>query len=199
MKKSLLILLTIFSSKVIAQSYQESIVKFRESYKADFISSTNSPLKESDLPFLRFYDPDSSYSVKGVFKKVEENITFTMPTSNGKIKEYTKYGIVSFSIKGQNLQLSVYRSLALMQIPKYKNYLFIPFKDGTSGKDTYGGGRYLDIESTDIENDSVILDFNKAYNPYCAFSDGYSCPIPPKDNHLKVRIEAGEKNFGKKH
>jgi uncharacterized protein (DUF1684 family) len=84
-------------------------------------------------------------------------------------------------------------------MPKYKNYLFVPFKDMTNGKETYGGGRYLDLETTDIQNDSVILDFNKAYNPYCAYSNGYSCPIPPKENHLAVSIEAGEKTFGKEH
>ncbi len=125
--------------------------------------------------------------------------TFTIPTVDGKQKEYFKYGILSFKIKGEKLQLYVYQSLALMRIPKYKNYLFIPFKDFTSGKETYGGGRYLDIEMTDIQTDVVILDFNKAYNPYCAFGDGFSCPVPPKENHLKSQIKAGEKNFKKPH
>jgi uncharacterized protein (DUF1684 family) len=86
-----------------------------------------------------------------------------------------------------------------MKNPTYKNYLFVPFKDLSSGKETYGGGRYLDFETTAIKEDLVILDFNKAYNPYCAFSSGFSCPIPPKENHLNVRVEAGEKNFKKSH
>jgi uncharacterized protein (DUF1684 family) len=82
-----------------------------------------------------------------------------------------------------------------MQIPKYRDYLFIPMKDQTSGKETYGAGRYLDASIKDIKDGKIALDFNKLYNPYCAFSEGYSCPIPPKENHLPVRIEAGEKLF----
>lgn len=200
MKRLILILLTLISSEISAQSYQESIVKHREHYKNEFLESgSNSPLKKEDLAFLRFYEPDESFKVNCTFKKSDNVSPFKMMTSSGKKKEYYKYGILSFQLQGQNVELNVYRSMDLMSIPKYKNYLFIPFKDATNGKDTYGGGRYLELETTDIQNDSVILDFNKAYNPYCAFSDGYSCPIPPKENHLVVLIEAGEKTFGKEH
>jgi uncharacterized protein (DUF1684 family) len=81
-------------------------------------------------------------------------------------------------------------------MPQYKDYLYLPFKDFTNGESTYGGGRYLDFKMSDIqENQTIIIDFNKAYNPYCAYSDGYSCPIPPSENHLQVFIEAGEKNI----
>ena len=84
-------------------------------------------------------------------------------------------------------------------MPQYRDYLFVPFKDLTNAHETYGGGRYLDFRMKDIEGASCVLDFNKAYNPYCAYSEGYNCPIPPRENHLEVRVEAGEMGFGKAH
>ena len=199
MNKIILLISIFLTFHTTAQTYQEFITKHRQDYKNEFLKSANSPLKQADLAYLDFYKIDSSFRVKCKFTQTVDKATFTIPTSDGKQKEYFKYGIVTFTVKGQVQQLNVYRSLALMRMPQYKNYLFIPFKDQTNAKETYGGGRYLDIETTDIQEDVVILDFNKAYNPYCAFGDGFSCPIPPKENHLKIGIEAGEKNFKKPH
>jgi uncharacterized protein (DUF1684 family) len=81
----------------------------------------------------------------------------------------------------------------------YKNYLFLLFTDATSGADSYGGGRYIDLSMQDIIDNSVLIDFNKAYNPYCAYASGYNCPIPPRENHIPFPIKAGEKDFGKSH
>jgi uncharacterized protein (DUF1684 family) len=97
------------------------------------------------------------------------------------------------------VQLTVYRSLALANIPAYKDYLLLLFTDDTNGKTTYGGGRYIDMRENEFKNGEVTLDFNKAYNPYCAFSSGYSCPKPPDENHLTIAVEAGEKIYGKAH
>lgn len=176
-----------------AQAWKDSVEVFREKYKKAFLEEANSPLKADDLQYLQFYQPDSLYQVEGRFSKISDGTIFKFPTSNGKIKEYIKYGEVSFAINGKALKLNIYRSLALMQIPKYRDYLFVPLKDQTSGKETYGAGRYLDVSIKDIKDGKIALDFNKLYNPYCAFSEGYSCPIPPKENHLSIRIEAGEK------
>ncbi|PWK26362.1 hypothetical protein LV89_02533 [Arcicella aurantiaca] len=199
MNKILLIILTLFAFQIKAQTYQESIAQHRETYKNEFLENAEGPVKKEDFSYFDFYEPDTLFRVKCKFKIEKKPSTFKIPTVDGKQKEYFKYGVLSFEIKGKKLILNVYRSLSLMSNPKYRNYLFIPFKDFTSGKETYGGGRYLDLQTTDIQGDSVILDFNKAYNPYCAFSSGYSCPIPPKENHLKANIEAGEKNFKKAH
>jgi uncharacterized protein len=198
MKGLCLILLMLISTQILAQTYQESILKHREHYKSEFLTN-GGPLKKNDLEYLRFYEPDANYQVKAMFKKSEDVATLFFATSDGQKQEYFKHGVFTFEVKGKKVTLNVYRSLALMRMPQYKNYLFVPFKDMTNGKETYGGGRYLDLETTDIQKDSVILDFNKAYNPYCAFSNGYSCPIPPKENHLTVSIDAGEKTFGKEH
>jgi uncharacterized protein len=199
MKIPILILLTIFTFQIKAQTYWESMAKHRQGYKDDFLKNPNSPLKQDDLVYLDFYNVDSTFKVKSSFMKTTDKATFKIPTSDGKQKEYFKYGTLTFTLKGQIQQLNVYRSLALMKMPQYKNYLFVPFKDQTNGTETYGGGRYLDLQTTDIQADTLILDFNKAYNPYCAFSSGYSCPIPPQANHLKIGIEAGEKIFKKEH
>ena len=82
---------------------------------------------------------------------------------------------------------------------EYQDYLFLPFKDLSNGNQTYGGGRYLDFRQGDIHEKAgeswLILDFNKCYNPYCAFSDGYNCPVPPQENHLPMAVDAGERQF----
>lgn len=196
----LIITFFLFSVQTLhAQSYRDSLEKHREEYKAEFLKDGRSPLKQDDLAFLRFYEPNESYRVECAFKTVKSSDFFKIQTYDGKTKEYIKYGILTFTLNGRELSLSVYRSPVLMKMEQYKNYLFIPLKDLTSGKETYGGGRYLDIQTTDIRNGRLLLDFNKLYNPYCAFSDGFSCPVPPKENHLPVAIEAGEKTFGKAH
>jgi uncharacterized protein (DUF1684 family) len=85
----------------------------------------------------------------------------------------------------------------LLKDPKYKDHLFIPFTDGTTYTETYGGGRYIDLSVNDIKNGKIELDFNKCYNPYCAYAGGFNCPIPPVENRLPVAIKAGEKLYGK--
>ncbi len=122
-----------------------------------------------------------------------------MPTYSGKTKEHVAYAVVSFVLGGKPQQLTLYRSLNLMKLPNYRDYLFLPFKDATSGKETYGGGRYIDLRTGDIKDGKVPLDFNRAYNPYCAYEEGYSCPIPPATNRLSMAIEAGEKTYEKDH
>jgi uncharacterized protein len=77
----------------------------------------------------------------------------------------------------------------------YKNNLFLPFKDHTNGEESYGGGRYINLYTTDIQDGKIEIDLNTCYNPWCAYSDGYNCPIPPKENHLEMEVRAGEKNF----
>src|SRR5258708_11716126 len=99
------------------------------------------------------------------------------------------FGILTFSIEGKEFSLPVYQSQSLMQKKEYKDYLFLPFTDLTNGNETYDGGRYIDLRIP--AGDQIVIDFNKAYNPYCAYSHGYSCPIVPSKNHLETEILAG--------
>jgi uncharacterized protein (DUF1684 family) len=115
-----------------------------------------------------------------------------MPTTSEEKRPFTRYAQVHFQLQGQSCNLTIFKALQ----GKGAGELFLPFKDYTSGTETYGAGRYLDIK---IPADNQIdIDFNLAYNPYCAYSDEYSCPLPPKENFLKVRILAGEQVY-KKH
>jgi hypothetical protein len=118
-----------------------------------------------------------------------------MKTTTERLPEYSIYGVVTFRHKGKNVTLNVYQNIELVKKPGYEKNLFIPFNDRTNGVETYGGGRFIDI--TENGADKVIIDFNKAYNPYCAYNHKYSCPIPPEENDLKIKIKAGEKIWHK--
>jgi hypothetical protein len=180
-----------------SQSYKNEIEQYREKYKKEFLEDDKSPLKKDDLPFLRFYAPDPAYRVKGNFLRIEDKTGFDMQTHNGVIKKYYIYGSVTFELKKQTHTLFVYQSEKLRSKECFEDYLFIPFTDETNYAETFGGGRYLDFRFKDIERNRLIIDFNKCYNPYCAFKEGYACPIPPKENDMKISIRAGEKLFGK--
>lgn len=110
-------------------------------------------------------------------------------TSKGTRQAYLRYGTFSFELKGKKLRLFVYKSAE----DPYTRSLFVPFSDATSGHETYGAGRYLDLE--EHGGDVYELDFNGSYNPFCAYNDGYICPVPPSENKLPVEILAGEKNY----
>ena len=199
--KYIFVLLLMTGLQCFAQDYKTQIATFREKYKSDFLTDPSSPLKKADLELLRFYDIDSTFRAKAQIEIIPNPATFIMPVFNGAGQQYARYAKLKFTLQGKPMELTVYRSIALAAIPQYKDYLFLPFTDETNGKDTYGGGRYIDMVEGDFKNGTVVIDFNKAYNPYCAFSSGYSCPKPPEENNLTIKIEAGEKLFagGKSH
>ncbi|HEX9957444.1 MAG TPA: DUF1684 domain-containing protein [Fibrella sp.] len=181
-------------------AYYETIEKHRQTYKAEFLESGNSPLRTKEaISLIRFFAPDSTYRVVATVQRTQNALPFSMPTYNGQSSEQVAYANLSFRLQGKAHTLTIYRSLALANNPRYRDYLFLPFKDGTTGKETYGGGRYLDLRTRDIQNGQLIIDFNKAYNPYCAYGEGYSCPIPPATNTLSIAVSAGEKTYVKSH
>ncbi|GAB3571984.1 DUF1684 domain-containing protein [Spirosoma luteolum] len=190
----------VLTAQAQSSTYADTIARHRETYRAEFLKSPGGPLHTADdLSYLRFYAPDARYRVVGTVTRIDRAEPFDMPTYSGTTKPHVAYAVVDFVLNGKPQQLTLYRSLNLMKVPEYRDYLFLPFKDATSGETTYGGGRYMDLRLGDIRQGTVVLDFNKAYNPYCAFADGYACPIPPKANHLSVAIEAGEKVYAKAH
>ncbi|HTM99563.1 MAG TPA: DUF1684 domain-containing protein [Pedobacter sp.] len=193
--KYLLIAFLLISSSVFAQNYKTIINQHREAYKEDFIKETRSPLKESDFKDLHFFDPDSTYNIIASVELLTDQKVFNMPTYDGTSKEFIRYANVKFKLGNKSLQLTLYKSVALAVNPLYRNLLFLPFTDKTNQKLTYAGGRYIDLSLLDIKNQQIAIDFNKAYNPYCAYSDGYRCPIPPEENDLPIEILAGEKKF----
>jgi uncharacterized protein (DUF1684 family) len=199
--KYLSLLLLLISLNSFGQDYKSQIDAFRDKYKSDFLTDPSSPLKKEDLQNLRFFDADSTYCVMATVELLSNQAPFIIPTFSGTGQQHVRYAIVHFTLKGKPMQLTLYKSIALNSVPSLKDYLFLPFTDDTNGHDTYAGGRYIDMREGDVKNGTVVIDFNKAYNPYCAFSGGYACPKPPDENHLAVGIEAGEKLFvgAKKH
>ena len=153
------------------------------------------PLDINDVSEVNFFEANQEFKCGCDFSKDEKPQGFQMPTYSGIERPYLTYGSVNCMVNGHSVTLHIYRSVRSMSMPQYKDHLFLPFMDPTNGNTTYGGGRYLNLTLSDITNDKLTIDFNKAYNPWCAYSDGYNCPIPPIENHLNVAIEAGEKIY----
>lgn len=181
-------------------AYLKALRRHRKQTDRTFRDPASSPLREAARGFrgLDYFAPDLSYRLQAHLAQTPEARPFVMPTSDPqRPKEYVSYGHLTFVLKGDTCTLTVYRSLSLASLPQYRDYLFLPFKDRTNGAETYGGGRYLDLRITDA--DSLTLDFNYAYNPYCAYAEGWACPIPPVENHLSQQILAGVKVYEPAH
>ncbi|WP_299556031.1 DUF1684 domain-containing protein [Seonamhaeicola sp.] len=172
--------------------------EYQREQNAKFKDVTQSPLTEKDRKHftgLDFFKVDSAYIVTAHFKRTPEETPFKMKTTTDRLPEYVKYGELSFTLKDQDLKLDIYQNLDMIKDEGYEDYLFLPFLDETNGEESYGGGRYIDTRIP--EGDTLIINFNEAYNPYCAYNKKYSCPIVPRQNYLRVRIEAGVKAFKK--
>ena len=187
--------LIIFTKATFSQkTYSDSI----QTYLTNYVE-THDVISGDDKKYFRFYEPDQIYKVKAKFTKVENGKWFKMETSGVIKKTFRVYGVASFSIHDTSLSLNIYQSQSLMEDDKYKDYLFLPFTDLTTGNETYHTGRYMDFTINDIKNSELEIDFNKAYNPSCAYVNGkYNCPVPPRENSLPIEIKAGEMNFARK-
>lgn len=171
--------------------YQDSAVAFRNRY-----IETHGALDSSEKAHLRFFPVDEAYYVAASVEPVYEAPWFAMETSGTTKKMYRVRAILHFTLNGKALKLAVYQSQQLLLNETYKNYLFIPFTDLSNGTATYENGRYIDCTTDELASGLYYLDFNKAYNPYCAYiKNTYNCPIPPAENHLPVQITAGEKKW----
>ncbi|MFG6687128.1 DUF1684 domain-containing protein [Mariniflexile sp. HNIBRBA6329] len=197
-----LITLLIFITFLVSCAQDKKAVKgeteFQRELNAEYKDATTSPLKDKDRKHfegLEFFKFDEAYVVTATLKRTPDTKFFNMKTTTDRVSKERVYGILTFELKGNTYQLNVYQGKDLMERDGYEDYLFLPFLDETNGLESYGGGRYIDARIP--KGDTMEIDFNKAYNPYCAYNDKYSCPIVPRENYLKTRIEAGVKAFGK--
>ena len=181
-----------------AQTGDGSVIKeikdFQNGLNNEYKDASTSPLpayKRKTFKGIRFFPINTQYIVTASFKRTPGEKVIKVPTSGTEIQDYVKYGEAHFNLLGKEYTLGIYQSPELAKKEQYKNYLVIFFKDLTSGKETYGGGRYIDL--TIPAGNTVTINFNKAYQPYCAYADGYNCPIPPKENYLPVKVMAGVK------
>ena len=158
--------------------------------KDDANCSPVPPPKRAAILPLRYYPADSAYSVPAILKLAGDRPVFEMPTSTGKPRKMELVGTLEFSVQGQPQSLGAFVEEGTEQIVN----LFVPFADMTTGSETYPAGRYLDLHPT--ATGYYTIDFNRAYNPYCAYNASYECPYPPPSNRLDVAVAAGEKAPG---
>ncbi len=196
-----ILLFTLLTTALSCAQDKEPILgdtEFQKEINAEYKDASTSPLKDKDrknfkgLEFFRF---DSTYVVNSKFEKTPNETPFQMKTTTDRLPVYVKFGIVTFNLKGKEHHLNVYQNQDLMKKEGYEDYLFLPFLDDTNGEESYGGGRYIDLRFP--EGNEIVIDFNKAYNPYCAYNEKYSCPIVPRENYLELKVEAGVKAFDK--
>lgn len=181
-----------------AQESDEKMTSKEFQYKLnkEYASKEESPLLPEDFKIftgLDFYPISEKFIVKAQFIKASKQKVFKMKTTGTRTPDYVKYGELHFKLDGNEYKLNVYQNVELTKKEGYAEYLFLPFSDLSCGKESYIGGRYIDMRIP--KGETVILDFNKAYNPYCAYNHKYSCPIVPLDNNLKTEILAGVKKF----
>jgi uncharacterized protein (DUF1684 family) len=199
MRTLILLFAILFSSLSWAQSKTE-IIRQLEAYRSAEIESfkdpNTSPLTKADLATfetLDYFPIDLGYRVEAKIVRTPDEKPFLLRTNTDRLPEYVKFGEAHFSLYDKELVLNLYRSTESEDGSGLSNTLFVPFTDLTSGDGSYGGGRYLEFPVP--EDDTLVIDFNKAFNPYCVYNYNYSCPITPRENDLFVRIEAGMKIY----
>ena len=172
-------------------TWMRALLRSRAQKEEFFRYGRDSPFARSGSPEftgLKYFEPDPAFHFATKLIRYRTESSVMMTTSKGTRQLYNRVGRFDLVIQGQPVQLQAYQS-AEREDPN----LFVPFRDATSGKECYGAARYLEMEVQ--HDDKYLVDFNYAYNPYCAYNDGYVCPIPPQENWLSVAIRAGEKKY----
>ncbi len=188
------------ASQLVAQtsSKVDDIIAFQKHLNIEFANPEESPLTSEDIKkfkALEFFKIDTTFVIEAEFVRTPYESSFSMPTTTDRMPIYVKYGEAYFELEGQSFKLNIYQNQELITKAEYVDYLFIPFTDATNGETSYGGGRYLDLRIP--TGKTITLNFNKSYNPYCAYNGKYSCPIPPSENDISVAILAGVKAYKK--
>lgn len=189
----IVIILIVFSLTNQSDSgYQEQVADVRAERIRFLKNSKDSPFHQFDIKYkpLEFFDIDQKYKVRANLERIQNPSRITVQNSDGSSSPYVKFAYASFKLEGQSLKLLILKPAGFGALP---NTYLTAFSDDTSGNTSYGGGRYLDLDIS--KSDNIQIDFNLAYNPYCAYIKEYSCPLPPAENVLPIAIEAGEKVY----
>ncbi|MEK8179986.1 DUF1684 domain-containing protein [Flavobacterium buctense] len=192
--KKILSFLLLFN--VLLLTAQETSKEFQDTLNKEYGTREDSPLTDEDFKVFKsldFFPINDKFIVEAKFTRTPKEKVFKMKTSTTRLPEYVKYGELTFTIDGKPFKLNLYQNIDLTKKEGYEDYLFLPFSDLTCGKESYIGGRYIDMRIP--KEETVTIDFNKAYNPYCAYNHKYSCPIVPLENDLNIEILAGVKKF----
>jgi uncharacterized protein (DUF1684 family) len=186
-----LILVNCQNDKKVIQQFE---AEYQKNLNALFKDASKSPLKPNDLKrfkALEFFALDSNFVVRAKLNQTPDSIFFDMRTNTDRFSKERVYGILEFKIDAQKFNLKVYQNIDALE--SNNKALFLPFLDDTNGNSSYGGGRYIDLSIP--TSDSLWIDFNRAFNPYCAYNEKYSCPIVPRENYIPLPIEAGMKRY----
>ncbi len=174
-------------------TYAQEVEQERQEKNASFQSDEDSPLppdQRNKFTGLTYYPVKPEMRIIARLEQLPQAEYMQIQTSTGSSENYRRWGWAHFQLQNQQLKL-----LILQPTTGETDHLFIPFADETSARETYGAGRYLEVPEP--EGNKIIVDFNQAYNPYCAYNERYTCPLPPQENLLPVAIEAGEKTYEK--
>jgi uncharacterized protein (DUF1684 family) len=192
-----LLLIAVFNLGFGQEKFDVTAVeKFQKDLNAEYADAKTSPLLPEDLAHFKaldFYPINEKAFVVAQFVRTEDEKPFGMPTSTARKPLYVKYGEAHFQLEGKELKLNIYQNIEFSKKEEYKNDLFLPFSDLTSGKESYIGGKYIDLKIP--AGNTIVIDFNLSYNPYCAYNYKYSCPKVPLENDLAVEVKAGVKKF----
>lgn len=172
--------------------------EYQKDQNAKFKDATSSPLTKKDRKVFRsldFFDFDSTFVVTAELNRSPETKFFNMETTTDRLSKERVFGVLTFKIFDKMHSLNIYQGEENMQTEGFEDYLFLPFLDDTNGEESYGGGRYIDLRIP--ESNTIIIDFNEAYNPYCVYNEKFSCPIVPRVNYLPLEIKAGVKAYVK--
>lgn len=197
MKKLLTLIALLNISISIGQDVKtETSKEFQENINKEYANREESPLTDEDFKTFKsldFFPISNKFIVQAKFRRTPKEKSFKMKTTGTRTPEYVKYGELTFSLDGKEFKLNLYQNIELIKKAGFEDYLFLPFSDLTCGKESYIGGRYMDMRIP--KTGTMTIDFNKAYNPYCAYNPKYSCPLIPLENDLDIEILAGVKKF----
>lgn len=196
LKRYGLVLILFIAVQVNGQNAYNDAIAYQKHLSGEYADSATSPLNEEDLAkfkTLDFFPVDATFRIEAILIKEENKEFFQMQTTTDRKPEYRVWATAIFNLQGNEYRLTIYQNKKSLEDPEYYDYLFLPFLDLTNGESSYGGGRYIDLKIP--EENKVIIDFNKAYNPYCAYNHRYSCPIVPKENFLDLEVLAGVKKY----
>ncbi|TRX21683.1 DUF1684 domain-containing protein [Flavobacterium franklandianum] len=191
------VFLTLFNFGFAQEKFDVAAAeKFQKELNSEYADAKTSPLTVEDLATFKslgFYPISEKFFVTAIFVRTENEKPFEMKTSTERKPMYVKFGEAHFEMDGKSLQLNIYQNIELSKKEEYKDYLFLPFSDLTCGKESYIGGKYIDMKTP--KGDTIVIDFNTSYNPLCAYNHKYSCPKVPLENDLNIEIKAGVKKF----
>lgn len=173
-------------SQIVDNEYFTFIKNLRSDKDAYLKKDTASPIEDKvKFSSLKYFEIDPAYKIVGKIDRMTSGQTINIMMSGGDVEEYEAYGNVKFEINGIKCALKIFKTP--------EGNLFLPFKDLTSNKETYGAGRYLDFGINEVNGNQITIDFNKAYHPYCAYNQTFTCPVPPAENFINALVKVGER------